>query len=122
MYTCEISHASSGEAETYAAGDAAKLGIHFHNVGEEVGLKVSKPVKIYIDAQAAKGFIQNTGVIGRMKHIDLREAWLDILRSDTVEFLRVPGEDNEADFFTKILQGPSFVKATSRLMQPLKEK
>ena len=82
-------------------------------------MKVPRPVKIYIDAQAAKGFIQNTGVIGRMKHIDLRSAWIDIARNDRVEFVRVPGEDNEADFFTKILQGPSFAKAANRMMQPL---
>ena len=111
---------SSGEAETYAAADAAKLAMHFKYVCEETDIKVPKKVAITIDAAAAEGFIQNTGKIGRMKHIDLREAWVKDLRDrQHIEFIRKTGPENPADFFTKIITGSQFKAAEDRLMVSL---
>ena len=83
-------------------------------------IKVPKKVAITIDAAAAEGFIQNTGKIGRMKHIDLREAWVKDLRDrQHIEFIRKTGPENRADFFTKILTGSQFKAAEDRLMVSL---
>ena len=55
-----------------------------------------------------------------MKHIDLREAWVDILRTkDTLNFIRIPGEDNDADFFTKILDEDTFLRHRDTMMVKL---
>ena len=109
---------SSGEAETYAAADAAKLALHIKYLGEETGMLMPDKVTINIDAGAAMGFINNTGTIGRMKHIDLRSAWVDTLRDrKQLSFCKVCGEDNEADFFTKIHTGQSVKTALNRMMK-----
>ena len=77
---------------------------------------------IVIDASAAEGFIKNTGKIGRMKHIDLREAWVTDLRDQgKLEFIRKSGPDNNADFFTKIITGSQLNAAEDRLMGHLGE-
>ena len=100
--------------------NAAKLATHFKYVCEETDIKVPKKVAITIDAAAAEGFIQNTGKIGRMKHIDLREAWVKDLRDrQHIEFIRKTGPENPADFFTKIITGSQFKAAEDRLMVSL---
>ena len=77
-------------------------------------------IPIHIDAGAAIGFITNTCSIGRMKHIDLRESWVEQLRKKgVIKWIKVPGTANRADTFTKILQGAEFEKGTADLMVPL---
>ena len=111
---------SSAESEVYSAADAAKLAIHLYYVCEEVGIPVPAPVKINIDAGAALGFIQNTGTIGRMKHIDLRSDWVQTMRSTgRIEFVKIPGEDNLADFFTKIHTGNKVKEMLQVLMKQM---
>ena len=79
-----------------------------------------KKIPVKIDAGAAIGFITNTCSIGRMKHIDLRESWVEQLRSKgNFEWVKVPGTSNKADAFTKILTGIEFARGTEGLMQPL---
>ena len=65
------------------------------------------------------GFITNTANVSRMKHIDLRQSWIDTLRDKKIKFIRIPGEDNKADFFTKILSGPKTMEALEYMMKPL---
>ena len=44
-----------------------------------------------------------------MKHIDARLAWVQSLRDkDVVRLIKVPGAENAADFYTKVLNGPEF--------------
>jgi len=41
-----------------------------------------------------------------MKHIDLRQAWVQDLRNrDHLDIVRRDGSSNKADFFTKIIMG-----------------
>ena len=76
---------------------------------------------LYIDAKAAEGFVKNTGTPGRMKHIDLRNSWVDQVRNlNELEYIHIDGPNNKADVYTKIIQGESFVKEQSRVMTPLK--
>ena len=61
------------------------------------------PLIIYIDATAAIGFIENTGGGGKMKHLDIKEGWIQLLRDrDIAEFWKIEGPLNLADFFTKL--------------------
>ena len=80
--------------------------MHFKFVCEEIEIPVPKKVEIEIDATACEGFINNTGTIGQMKHIDLRQAWVQDLRNrDHLDIVRRDGSSNKADFFTKIIMG-----------------
>jgi hypothetical protein len=111
---------SSGESEVHSASDAAKLAQHLKFVCEEINIPVSEKVPIYIDAGAAIGFITNTCSIGRMKHIDLRESWVEQLRrKDHLQWVQTPGPDNRSDTFTKIRTGSDFTKGVEGLMVPL---
>ena len=57
-----------------------------------------------------------------MKHIDMRLAWIKLLRDRTkVDFRRVPGITNVADFFTKLLGREDFNRWASILMAKLPE-
>ena len=70
---------------------------------QELLIPVEDKIKINVDSAAAKGFIENTCTIGRLKHIDLRQSWVQTLRDrEQLEYVKVPGEFNKADFFTKI--------------------
>ena len=111
---------SSGESEVHAASDAAKMGLHTKYVLEEIQAPEPETIPIYIDAGAAIGFITNTCSVGRMKHIDLRETWVEQLRKKgRIQWIKVPGTANRADTFTKILQGAEFARSTAGLMEPL---
>ena len=65
--------------------------------------KVPRPLIIYIDATAAIGFIENTGGGGRMKHLDIKDGWIQQLRDrDIADYWKIDGPINLADFFTKL--------------------
>ena len=52
-----------------------------------------------------------------MKHIDMRDGWVQQLRDHSkVKFHKIAGTDNDADFFTKVLPIPAFEKAMSKMM------
>ena len=111
---------SSDEAEVHVAADAVKEGLHLKYVADELGIFVGDKIKVGIDAGAAIGFISNTGSPARLKHINLRVAWVRQLRDHSqVEFVKVLGTDNPANFFTKIQGYPAFKEAEERMMKRL---
>lgn len=111
---------SSAESEVHAAADAAKEVKHLRYVAEELELNLPKKTDIKIDAGAAMGFIHNTGTVGRMKHIDVRCSWVQTLRDDSdINFVKIAGTDNKADFFTKIQPTTAFQGFEAVMMCPL---
>ena len=53
-----------------------------------------------------------------MKQINLNWGWVQELRDqEVVQLVKVPGVENPADYLTKVLNGPAFVEAQSRLVQ-----
>ena len=50
-----------------------------------------------------------------MKHIDARLAWVQSLRDkEVVRLVKVAGEDNPADFYTKLMPAVEFRKQLAR--------
>ena len=85
-----------------------------------MGLPVPQSIPLQVDATAAIGKIQGPRGSGKMKHIDLRDAWILQLRNrGVVDVIKVPGESNGADFFTKLLPRAEFCKHEDRLMRKL---
>ncbi len=104
-WTEEVPHiaTSSANAETVAAADSLQRALHLSYIANELQLNVPRPITIYIDASAAIGFIENTGGGGRMKHLDIKEGWIQLLRDrDIAEYAKIDGPLNLADFFTKL--------------------
>jgi hypothetical protein len=113
---------SSGEAEVYALAEAAKVAQHLKFICQELMIGVPDRVPIYCDASAAIGFADNLGGTSqsRLKHIDLRRAFVAQLRDqDSIEILKIDGKANPANFFTKILSGSEFQKEGEPLMSTI---
>lgn len=92
---------SSAEAKTYALVCASCEGLGVSAFGKDLGLEYG--VETFTDAKAALGIIQRTG-IGQVRHIRTQELWLQELgRGKRIHFLKIPGEANPADAFTKYL-------------------
>ena len=71
---------SSAYGETLAGADAATAALHIGYVADELGAPFPKPNIIHIDATAAKSFFENTGGASKMKHIDIRSEWVQMVR------------------------------------------
>ena len=107
------SHAdtSSGAAEVYAAGNASMDFMYLGHVADEMGIAFPAPYKLQIDNTAAKTFAKNTATKTKLRHIDVRQDWVCVLRDKEISKpIGVPGEINLADMFTKILSKPVFEK------------
>jgi hypothetical protein len=74
--TCQ----SSGEAEVYALSEAIRHALDMKYVGEELTISMPEKPTIHCDASAAIGFADCVEGVGRMKHIDLRECWVQEMR------------------------------------------
>ena len=115
----EIATSSAG-AELHAAADSLKLGLHTHHVAKELNLPVSDTIIMKVDSTAAIGKIQGPRGSGKMKHLDLRDAWIQRLRNKKiVDIVKVLGTENGADFFTKLLSRAEFCKQEDQLMTKL---
>ena len=73
---------------------------------------------IYTDNRAAIQISSNNSNHGRSKHIDLRFHFVrdDLLRGE-YELNWIPGEENEADMFTKALGPIKYEAARNRITQ-----
>ena len=112
---------SSGESELYAASDTAKEALRIKYIGEEINIKIPACLTLNVDSTAAQGFIDSTDKCTKIKMIDMREEWVELLRNRTLlQTAKVPGPENEADFFTKILPEPAFRAAEDRMMKKIK--
>ena len=114
---------SSAESEIHGAADACKEALHYKHASEELGIDIGgEKMIIRIDASAAYGWIYSTATVSKLKHIDMRLTWVRMIQKlKEVEFRRVPGPDNGADPFTKILQGAAFTRWQEEFMTPLDE-
>ena len=82
-----------------------------------MGIKIPTPFKVHVDAAAAMGFCNAYNKTGKMKYIDLRESWVQQLRDRGLTTLvKVDGQYNVADFFTKILAKVKFMQFQDKLV------
>ena len=97
---------SSAEAEFYALIDAVLRAKWAQSVLSELGVPVSPIAEAWTDSAAAKSFVSRRG-LGKMRHLELRDLWLQREVGDgKVVVRKVPGTANPADAMTKFLTGP----------------
>jgi hypothetical protein len=100
---------SSGAVEIYCAGNAANDVLHLSYVADEMGLHFPKPAKLKMDNSTAEVFTNNSAFKSKLKHIDTRQEWVQILRNkDILVPVHVDTKLNIADIFTKILSKEDF--------------
>ena len=103
--------------EIYAAANATIEALHMSYAVEEMGMAFPKPILLEMDNAAAEVFCNNTALKTRLKHIDVRQEWVRMLRNKTILLPKhVGSRDNLADFFTKILQPHDFQRLRESLM------
>ncbi len=78
--TSEHATTSSAESETYALALFANDLLALSYVVDEAGLGFPRPAVVQVDNTAAIAFSRSTGSNGRsrMRHIDLRQAWVRV--------------------------------------------
>lgn len=115
---------SSTEAEIYAASTAIQYSMHLGYVISELGMTNSafpRPFTLMVDNAAAQIFIEDTKANSRLKHIDVRQDWVQDMRNrDIVIPEHIPSNDNLADVFTKPLPKPLFKKHVQNMLTTLK--
>ena len=90
---------SSGEAEYYGVVRAAGIRLCRQALFRDNGLEI--PIRIWTDSSAAMG-TSATQVLGKLRHLECHSLWLQQrLRRKKLELLKIPGEENPADLFTK---------------------
>jgi hypothetical protein len=106
---------SSAEAELGSAVSCVQNMLFAMRVIESMGLQVRKPMVLEADSKGAIDWINSWSVSGRMRHIDLRHAFLrDMQREDGMLVVNwIAGPDNSSDILTKNLSGPLFEKHTA---------
>ena len=95
---------SSAEAEFYGMVEGVIKAKGLISLAKELGfVDLVNVVHLGTDSTAAKSFVSRQG-FGKMKHIEIRNMWLQKeVRDGKVEVSKVPGDKNPADLMTKIL-------------------
>ena len=104
---------SSGEAEFYGVVRAASTALGQQALFRDLGLETK--VKVWTDSSAAIGICSRQG-LGRLRHVEANTLWVqEKVRSRAMELLKVRGEVNPADLFTKHLSSADRVDQLVRL-------
>ncbi len=100
---------STTKAETYAGVTCVQDMLYMKNVLESLKLRVKLPMVLEMDNQGAVYLANNRSIGGRTRHIDVQLLFLRELKEASVLVMKwIAGAVNEADIFTKNLDGPAF--------------
>jgi hypothetical protein len=104
---------STTEAERYTGITCVQDMLYMKNVLESVGLMVKLPVVLEMDNLGAVYLANIWSIGGRTRHIDFRSVLLQELKEAGEMVIKwISGTANEADIFTKNLDGPTFQRYT----------
>ena len=109
---------SVGESETYAATAGIMEFMSISYINDEMHLEdFPKPMIINMDSTVAESFMKNTCLKTKMKHIDVRQTWIRIIRDASIALPHhIKSVNNYADIFTKILLKIAFTRIRDKLM------
>ena len=108
---------SSAAAEIYGAANATFELLHLSYIADEMGMDFPKPIVLQMDNEAARCFVANSVTKSRLKHIDCRQEWVQVLRNKNIlKTQHIDSHLNLADIFTKILPKDTFQGIVARLL------
>ena len=97
------------EAEAVSGSNCAQDMLFGMRVLESVGLKVKKPMQLFIDNKGAVDYVNSWSTSGRMHHVSVRLSFLrELKEAKIIEVIWRKSEEMPADIFTKNLAGPLF--------------
>ena len=78
----------------YAAGNATFEFLHLSYTADEMGIPFPQPFTMQIDNKAAIAFSDNSAFKSKLKHIDVRQKWVQTLRNKSIiNTVHVPSEE-----------------------------
>jgi hypothetical protein len=93
---------SSGEAEYYGVVRGTGIALGIKALYNDIGLTL--PIRVWTDSTAALGIGGRQG-LGKLRHLECHSLWVQQrLRRKEFRLLKVDGEVNPADLFTKHLE------------------
>jgi hypothetical protein len=96
---------STGESEFYAAVKGASVGLGTVNMWHDMGVQITQPVKLLVDATAGIGIASRRGV-GRIRHLHTPSLWIQrAIHDGRIAMDKIAGEENPADAGTKHIDG-----------------
>jgi len=102
---------SSCEAEYIALSEASREALWLRQFLREVHLLKPGPSVLLCDNNGAKALSSDPTHHSRSKHIDVRHHFVrERVEDGSLAIWRVPGHDNVADIFTKVLPRPDFTR------------
>ena len=82
-----------------------------------MGLPFPKRIIVQVDSETARSFSNNSCKKSKLKHIDCRQEWVQVLRDkDILKCVHIPRTENLADLFTKILDLGDFIRQRGTIM------
>ncbi len=108
---------SSCEAELNAAVLNEQDMMYQRNMLDSIGLKVELHMILEMDNKGAADLVNSFSVRGRARQIDIKQCFLRRLKEAKVMAVKwIPGSENEADIFTKNLDGSLFKRYAELLL------
>jgi hypothetical protein len=108
---------SSGEAEYYAAGEAAREAQWLKHMLTPMGV-TKTPYVIKCDSQTALASLSNPIISARNKHIEIKHHFVrDLVSQGAALFHYVPSKQNLADGLTKALPATEHFKLFRTMMR-----
>ena len=99
------------EAECVAATSCVQDMIYGRNFLESLGLKVKKPMTLWIDNKGVVDIFNNWSIAGNTRAVSIRFAYIrELKEAGELEIKWISTMDNPADIFTKNLDGTAFQK------------
>ena len=85
-----------------------------------MGIAFPKPFDLQMDNSTAEVFVNDTAYKTKLKHIDVRQKWVQTLRDKKIlRPVHVDTKYNAADLFTKILGKQDFQRLRDMVMKQL---
>ena len=102
----------------YAAANATFEFLHLSYVVDEMGnINFPKPMVLQMDNSTAECFVNNSAFKSKLKHIDVRQHWVRVLRDKNIIIPQhVNTKANLADLFTKVLDRETFYTLSRQLL------
>jgi len=108
---------SSSEAELNAMEDAVSEAMFVRNLCNELGM-AQRPMKLYVDNQAAKTMIESGRLSRKTRGLKIRAMKIKELHDEgEIELYYCPTESMVADLMTKALPGLSFERHRDTILQ-----
>ncbi len=90
---------SSGEAEFNGVVRGSGAGLGYQSLLRDLGQEL--PLRVWTDSSSAIGTCSRQG-LGKLRHLDTHTLWVQqAVRSKRLQLLKIAGEVNPADIFTK---------------------